>query len=156
MNGTYDVIVVGGGVLGASTAYHCGKAGLRVLLLDKEESLSGTSGATFAWCGAHLKSPASYNLMSQRAIGLYAGLEEELEADLEYVRDIGARGYHLGDAESLIQHPASMTHSTYTPEERHEHGISEGLVRLSVGLETPDDILEDLADALRAPIKAVA
>ncbi len=86
MSGTYDVIVVGGGVLGASTAYHCGKAGLRVLLLDKEESLSGTSGATFAWCGAHLKSPASYNLMSQRAIGLYAGLEKELEADLEYGR----------------------------------------------------------------------
>ena len=66
------------------------------------------------------------------------------------------RAVSLGDAESLIQHPASMTHSTYTPEERHEHGISEGLVRLSVGLETPDDILEDLAGALRAPIKAVA
>ena len=66
------------------------------------------------------------------------------------------RAVSLGDAESLIEHPASMTHSTYTPEERHEHGISEGLVRLSVGLETPDDILEDLAGALRASIKAVA
>ena len=54
----------------------------------------------------------------------------------------------LGDAETLIQHPASMTHSTYTPEERAYHGISEGLVRLSVGLEGIDDILSDLDSAL--------
>lgn len=58
------------------------------------------------------------------------------------------RAVSLGDAESLIQHPASMTHSTYTPEERAAHGITEGLVRLSVGLEGPDDILEDLMQAL--------
>jgi len=58
------------------------------------------------------------------------------------------RAVSLGDAESLIQHPASMTHSTYTQEERLEHGISDGLIRLSVGLETPDDILEDILQAL--------
>lgn len=50
----------------------------------------------------------------------------------------------LGDAETLIQHPASMTHSTYSPEERAEFHISDGLVRLSVGLECVDDILADL------------
>ncbi len=58
------------------------------------------------------------------------------------------RAVSLGDAETLIQHPASMTHSTYTAEERHEHGISDGLIRLSVGLETLDDILADLSSAL--------
>jgi len=58
------------------------------------------------------------------------------------------RAVSLGDAESLIQHPASMTHSTYTPEERAEHGISEGLVRLSVGLEEVEDILQDLEQAM--------
>ena len=58
------------------------------------------------------------------------------------------RAVSLGDAESLIQHPASMTHSTYTEEERAAHGISEGLVRLSVGLEEVDDILADLDQAL--------
>ena len=51
------------------------------------------------------------------------------------------RAVSLGDAETLIQHPASMTHSTYTPEERAEHGIAEGLVRMSVGLEGVDDIM---------------
>lgn len=54
----------------------------------------------------------------------------------------------LGDAETLIQHPASMTHSPYTPEERAAHGISDGLIRLSVGLETADDIIADLKQAL--------
>ncbi|MCF6458211.1 aminotransferase class I/II-fold pyridoxal phosphate-dependent enzyme [Pseudoalteromonas sp. MMG024] len=54
----------------------------------------------------------------------------------------------LGDAETLIQHPASMTHSPYTPEERLAAGISDGLVRISVGLEEADDIIDDLAQAL--------
>lgn len=61
------------------------------------------------------------------------------------------RAVSLGDAETLAQHPASMTHTTYTPEERAAHGISEGLVRLSVGLEDADDILADIAQALPRP-----
>jgi len=61
------------------------------------------------------------------------------------------RAVSLGDAETLIQHPASMTHATYTPEERAEHGISEGLIRISVGIENLEDILYDLKQAL-API----
>jgi methionine-gamma-lyase len=43
-----------------------------------------------------------------------------------------------------------MTHSTYTPEERAAHGISEGLVRLSVGLEDVPDVLDDVKQALDA------
>ena len=54
----------------------------------------------------------------------------------------------LGDAETLVQHPASMTHSTYTLQERAEHGISEGLVRISAGLEAVADIIADLEQAL--------
>lgn len=54
----------------------------------------------------------------------------------------------LGDAETLIQHPASMTHSPYTEEERAAAGISETLVRISVGLEHFEDIIEDLKQAL--------
>lgn len=58
------------------------------------------------------------------------------------------RAVSLGDAETLAQHPASMTHSTYTPEQRQAHGIQEGLVRLSVGLEDIDDVLADIQQAL--------
>ncbi len=54
----------------------------------------------------------------------------------------------LGDAESLIQHPASMTHSPYTQEERLDAGISDTLIRISIGLEHPQDIINDLQNAL--------
>ena len=66
------------------------------------------------------------------------------------------RAVSLGDAETLIQHPASMTHSTYTPEERAAHGIGEGLLRLSIGLEEAEDIFADLEQALAASEFAIA
>lgn len=54
----------------------------------------------------------------------------------------------LGDAETLVEHPASMTHSTYTPEELQEAGIEESLVRIAVGLENVEDIIDDFKQAL--------
>lgn len=54
----------------------------------------------------------------------------------------------LGDAETLIEHPASMTHSTYSEEELAASGIAAGLIRLSVGLENAEDIIADLKQAL--------
>ncbi|QVK19526.1 methionine gamma-lyase [Mycoplasmatota bacterium] len=56
----------------------------------------------------------------------------------------------LGDLESLIQHPASMTHSPYTKEERLKAGISDELIRISVGLEDVEDIIDDLKQALES------
>ena len=56
----------------------------------------------------------------------------------------------LGDAETLIQHPASMTHSPYTPEARQKAGISDTLVRIAVGLEAAQDIIADLSQALQS------
>jgi methionine-gamma-lyase len=85
-----------------------------------------------------------------------------LEAGIRFMDalQLVTRAVSLGDAESLAQHPASMTHSTYTADERRAHGISDGLVRLSAGLEDADDLLADIgqaldaADALRAPLSA--
>lgn len=54
----------------------------------------------------------------------------------------------LGDAETLVEHPATMTHSTYTADELAAAGISEGLVRISVGLENPEDIIADFERVL--------
>ena len=54
----------------------------------------------------------------------------------------------LGDAETLVQHAASMTHSAYSPEELKAAGIPEGLVRISVGLENAEDIIADVKQAL--------
>lgn len=57
---------------------------------------------------------------------------------------------NLGDAKSLITHPPTTTHDRFTPEEKAEMGITDGLLRLSVGLEDPDDLIEDLAQAVHA------
>jgi O-succinylhomoserine sulfhydrylase len=55
---------------------------------------------------------------------------------------------NLGDAKSLVTHPATTTHQRLTPEQRAELGITDGLVRFSAGLEHPDDVIEDLLAAL--------
>ncbi|HEV7257472.1 MAG TPA: O-succinylhomoserine sulfhydrylase [Bosea sp. (in: a-proteobacteria)] len=55
---------------------------------------------------------------------------------------------NLGDAKSLIVHPATTTHQRFSPEIRASMGIGEGLIRLSIGLEHPDDLVADLRQAL--------
>ena len=57
---------------------------------------------------------------------------------------------NLGDAKSLITHPATTTHQRITQQQRDELGIGDGMVRLSVGLEHPDDLIEDAIAALKA------
>ena len=56
---------------------------------------------------------------------------------------------NIGDSRSLMTHPASTTHSGLSPEVRAEMGITEGMLRLSVGLEDPQDVIDDLDQALR-------
>ncbi len=55
---------------------------------------------------------------------------------------------NIGDAKSLMTHPASTTHSSLTPEVRADMGVTEGMVRINVGLEDPQDLIEDLDKAL--------
>lgn len=64
--------------------------------------------------------------------------------------DLCALAVSLGDCETLIQHPASMTHSMCTKEEIEAAGFSDRLIRLAVGLEGPDDIIADLQQAFEA------
>jgi cystathionine beta-lyase/cystathionine gamma-synthase len=54
----------------------------------------------------------------------------------------------LGGVESLINHPASMTHASIPREERIKNGLSDTLIRLSVGIEDVDDLIEDLEQAI--------
>jgi O-succinylhomoserine sulfhydrylase len=61
---------------------------------------------------------------------------------------------NLGDAKSLITHPATTTHQRLTPEARAAMGIGEGMLRLSVGLEDVDDLIDDLAAGLAAAARS--
>lgn len=102
--------------------------------------------------------------LAQRQMSQFGGmiafeLKGGIDAGREMMNKLSliTRAVSLGDAETLIQHPASMTHSTYSPEERMAHGISEGLVRLSVGLEGVDDVIADLMQALpKPPVRSAA
>jgi O-succinylhomoserine sulfhydrylase len=57
---------------------------------------------------------------------------------------------NLGDAKSIITHPATTTHFKLTPEQRQELGISDGMIRLSIGLEAAEDLADDLTNAIKA------
>jgi cystathionine gamma-lyase len=89
--------------------------------------------------------------------GGYGGMISlDLKTDLAGARrfleavKIFALAESLGGVESLIEHPAIMTHATIPPETREKLGIGDGLVRLSVGVEHVDDLRDDLAQALAA------
>jgi methionine-gamma-lyase len=103
-----------------------------------------------------LESSPYYEVASrqmQRPGGMVAfELTGGLEAGRRFMNSLQLvrRAVSLGDAETLCQHPASMTHSTYTAAERARHGISEGLIRLSIGLEHLPDIQADIEQALQA------
>ena len=94
--------------------------------------------------------------------GFGAMLSLELEGGEEAVRAFveGLRYFtlaeSLGGVESLVAHPATMTHAAMTPEARAKAGISDGLLRLSVGIEATDDLLANLAAALSRAEAVVA
>ncbi|WP_447872213.1 methionine gamma-lyase [Serratia fonticola] len=77
-------------------------------------------------------------------------LKGGMEAGIRFLNGLNLilRAVSLGDCESLAQHPASMTHSAYSAEERQRHHISDGLIRLSAGLEDVADLKADINQAL--------
>jgi methionine-gamma-lyase len=94
--------------------------------------------------------------LAKRQMKNFGGMVSfDLKADREQIRrfldslELCTLAVSLGDCDTLVCHPASTTHSTYTPEELKDARINEKLVRISVGVEDPKDIIEDLHQALR-------
>ena len=94
---------------------------------------------------------AKYHTHGYGAI-LGFGIKGGLEAGKQLIRHVELFSHlaNVGDAKSLIIHPASTTHSQLTPEEQFETGVTPDFVRLSIGLETVDDLIDDLDQALKA------
>ena len=101
-----------------------------------------------------LASDPGHALAARQQTGFGAMLSLELDGDVEVVRAFVDGLEHftlaesLGGVESLVAHPASMTHAAMTPEARAAAGIPDGLLRLSVGIEALQDLQADLAGAL--------
>ena len=103
-----------------------------------------------------LKSHEGHEIAAKQMHGGYSGViafevKGGMQAGIKFCNSLklATIAVSLGDAETLIEHPASMTHSPYSPEERAAAGISDGLVRLSVGLENVEDIMADLEQGFK-------
>ncbi len=96
---------------------------------------------------------AKYHTHGYGAI-LGFGIKGGLEAGKQLIRHIELFSHlaNVGDAKSLIIHPASTTHSQLTEEEQYETGVTPDFIRLSVGLETVEDLIDDLDQALKAAV----
>ena len=101
-----------------------------------------------------LASHAGHALAARQQQGFGAMLSFELDGDLQQVEafvnglEYFSLAESLGGVESLVAHPASMTHASMAAEARHAAGIADSLLRLSVGIEDGDDLLRDLDGAL--------
>ena len=101
-----------------------------------------------------LEDHPQHELAKRQQKGFGAMLSFELKGNEDTVRaflsqlQLFALAESLGGVESLVAHPATMTHASMTPEAREEAGVSETMIRLSVGIEEPEDLLDDLSRAL--------
>jgi methionine-gamma-lyase len=117
-----------------------------------------------AWLEAHpklnwvryvgLPSHPQHELVKRQMSGYGAMIAFELKGGLEAGRTVmdnvklATLAVSLGGVETLVEHPASMTHASMSREHREEAGITDGLVRYAVGIEDPNDLIADLAQAL--------
>lgn len=128
---------------------HCDSAERVALFLENHAKVAKvyypglTSHRGNAFMGSQMK----------RAGGVIAfELDANLQDSIAFINqlELFSIAVSLGDAESLIQHPASMTHSPYSEEQRAKAGITDNLLRISVGLEAVEDIIAALDKALAA------
>ncbi len=159
------------GVTGSPFDAYLTLRGVRTLFARIERQ-QATAGAIAEKLAAHpavkavhypgLKSHPNHALVTAQQAGPGAMLSFELAGGAEAVRtlveslDVFTLAESLGGVESLIAHPATMTHAAMTPEQRATAGIGDGLVRLSVGLEHVEDLIADLFPALDALTPAAA
>ncbi len=157
------------GVTGSPFDAYLTLRGIRTLFARIEHQ-QATAGAVAEMLAHHpavkavhypgLSSHPNHELALRQQKGPGAMLSFELHGGTEAVRslvdqlEVFTLAESLGGVESLIAHPATMTHAAMTPEARVTAGITEGLLRLSVGLEHQDDVLADLAAGLDALVRS--
>jgi O-acetylhomoserine (thiol)-lyase len=86
------------------------------------------------------------------------GIKGGLESGKRFINSVGLLSHlaNIGDAKSLVIHPASTTHQQLTRAEQEATGVTEDYIRLSIGLEDPEDIKADIDQALKQAVKAAA
>jgi cystathionine gamma-lyase len=153
-----------GAVMGPWESYLCSR-GLKTLELRVREHCK-TAQQLAEWLATHpkvkrvlypgLPSHPGYEIAKRQMNGAFgAMLSFDLGDDFQAAKRVAEStklfqlAVSLGAVESLIEQPAAMSHASYDAADRKAHGISDGLVRLSVGLEAFEDLRDDLDQALR-------
>ncbi|MFK7795289.1 MAG: bifunctional O-acetylhomoserine aminocarboxypropyltransferase/cysteine synthase [Gammaproteobacteria bacterium] len=127
---------------------HCENAITVAKYLQDHEQVSWVR---YAGLENHLDKPLADKYMGGRASAILSfGIKGGAEAGAKFIDALNliVRLVNIGDAKSLACHPASTTHRQLSPEEMKAAGVSEDLIRLSIGIEHIDDIMADLTQAL--------
>jgi O-acetylhomoserine (thiol)-lyase len=124
---------------------HCSNAQQVANFLDKHEQVESVSYAGLASSPWHTRAKELTNGKGFGAIPAF-NIKGGLEAGKKFVEGLELHSHvaNIGDVRSLVIHPASTTHSQLSEEEQAQTGVNPSLIRLSVGIEHIDDIIEDL------------
>lgn len=127
---------------------HCSNAMLVAKFLDQHRSVSNVN---YLGLTSHPDHQTANKQMSHPGAMLSFELKNGLEAGKNFINKLQmcVRAVSLGTCDTLLSHPASMTHFGVPKEKREKYGITDGLIRMSVGIENIDDILDDLDQALK-------
>jgi methionine-gamma-lyase len=127
---------------------HCSNALKVAEFLSTHASISKVN---YNGLPSHPDYEVSQKQMRQPGAVLSFELKNGLEAGKKFINQLKmcVRAVSLGTVDTLVSHPASMSHSGMSQKDRNESGIADGLIRMSVGLENITDILNDLDQALQ-------
>ena len=127
---------------------HCHNAMLVAKFLEQNNSVSKVN---YLGLASHPDYSTANKQMVHPGAMLSFELKDGLQAGKKFIDKLQmcVRAVSLGSCDTLLSHPASMTHFGVPKEKRQKYGISDGLVRMSVGIENIDDILNDLDQALK-------
>ncbi|HEX4372820.1 MAG TPA: PLP-dependent transferase, partial [Puia sp.] len=127
---------------------HCSNAEKVATFLSKH---NGIAHVNYTGLTSHPDYDVAKKQMSHFGPMMSFELKGGLEAGKKFIDKLKmcVRAVSLGTVDTLLSHPASMTHYSVPREERIRFGITDGLIRMSVGIENIDDILNDLSQALK-------
>ena len=128
---------------------HCENA---LKIASELENFDGVENVKYPFLKSHPKYDIAKKQMKLGGNIISFELKGGIEAGRNFINTLQlcSRSANLGDTRTIVTHPASTTHSKLEEEDRLKVGITDGLVRVSIGLEHPDDVLKDLKQAIHA------
>jgi methionine-gamma-lyase len=141
------LLLLGMKTLGLRMDQHCRNAEAVALFLSKHPAVEKVN---YNGLAAHASYTTSLSQMKHPGAVLSFELKDGMQTAILFIDHLQmcTRAVSVGTVDTLVSHPASMSHSGMSPEDRKKAGITDGLIRMSVGLEAIEDILRDLGQAL--------